>query len=133
MYFYCYDYVLLLLLLCLTTLTEVFPCFFLSCKANARVKPAKDGARPAPFLIFVLFYVLFVYMCTVLLPPGGYPIAVKYIISQQNLYECANCQLAFLCSHVIQEKRNGFSQNCVLGSFTKICGRAPISIKARQL
>jgi len=22
-----------------------------------------------------------VYMCTVLLPPGGYPIAVKYIIS----------------------------------------------------
>jgi hypothetical protein len=23
------------------TLTEVFPCFFLSCKANARVKPAK--------------------------------------------------------------------------------------------
>jgi hypothetical protein len=39
--------------------------------------------------IFVLFYVLFcdvlcivcVYMCTVLLPPGGYPIAVKYNIS----------------------------------------------------
>ena len=25
------------------TLTEVFPCFFLSCKANARVKPAKMG------------------------------------------------------------------------------------------
>jgi hypothetical protein len=31
------------------TLTEVFPCFFLSCKANAKVKPAKDGARPALF------------------------------------------------------------------------------------
>ena len=40
--------------------------------------------------IFVLFYVLFVlwrslyclcvYMCTELLPPGGYPTAVKYII-----------------------------------------------------
>jgi len=71
----------------------------------------KDGARPAIFLIFVLFYVFFVlfyvffvlfyvflccstyclfcvvicivcvYMCTVLLPPCGYPIAVKYIIS----------------------------------------------------
>jgi hypothetical protein len=27
----------------MTTLTEVFPCFFLSCKANARVKPAKTG------------------------------------------------------------------------------------------
>jgi len=25
------------------TLTEVFPCLFLSCKANARVKPAKTG------------------------------------------------------------------------------------------
>jgi len=27
----------------MTTLTEVFPCFFPSCKANARVKPAKTG------------------------------------------------------------------------------------------
>jgi hypothetical protein len=28
------------------TLTEVFPCFFLSCKANARVKPSKMGHGP---------------------------------------------------------------------------------------
>jgi hypothetical protein len=28
-----------------------------------------------------------VYMCTVLLPPGGYPIAVKYIISYKCLSE----------------------------------------------
>jgi hypothetical protein len=75
-----------------STLTEVFPCFFLSCKANARVYLAKDGARPALFLIselrcsmycfvsIVLFYVLFVCKC-VLLPPGVNPIAVKYIIS----------------------------------------------------
>jgi len=78
--------------------------FFLSCKANSRVKPIKDGARPALFLIFVLFYVFFVfyvflccsmyclfcvvlcivcvlYMFTELLPPGGYAIAVKYIVS----------------------------------------------------
>jgi hypothetical protein len=71
----------------------------------------KDGARPTFFLIFVLFYVLFVlfyvrvflccsmyclfcvflcivcvYMCTVLLPPGGYPIAVKFIISYQLFF-----------------------------------------------
>ena len=32
--------------LCMTTLTEVFPCLFLSCKANARVKPAKTGHDP---------------------------------------------------------------------------------------
>jgi len=30
----------------MTTLTEALPCFFLSCKANARVKPAKTGHGP---------------------------------------------------------------------------------------
>ena len=40
--------------------SEVFPCFFLSCKANARVKPAKTGQGPHTFLISVLFFVLFV-------------------------------------------------------------------------
>jgi len=53
------------------TLTEVFPCFFLSCKANARVKLAKTGHGPhssklvvicAGLLLFV-FYVLFVCKC----------------------------------------------------------------------
>jgi hypothetical protein len=48
---------ILIVCLCMATLTEGFPCFFLSCKANSRVKPRKDGARPAFFLIFVLFYV----------------------------------------------------------------------------
>ena len=42
------------------TLTEVCACFFLSCKANARVKPAKTGHGPHSSKIFVLFYVLFV-------------------------------------------------------------------------
>jgi hypothetical protein len=28
------------------TLTEVFPCFFLSCKANIRVKLTKTGHGP---------------------------------------------------------------------------------------
>jgi hypothetical protein len=39
---------LCILIVCLrmTTLTEVFPCFSLSCKANARVKPAKTGHGP---------------------------------------------------------------------------------------
>jgi len=78
-------YVFLLLWLCilivcsrLTTLTEVFPCFFLSCKANARVKPAKTGhgQHSSKFLscsmyfcviicivCFVSFSVLFVCKC----------------------------------------------------------------------
>ena len=83
---------ILIVRLCMATLTEVFPCFFLSCKANATVKPAKteDSSHSYQFLsfsmyfsvvlcIFVLFYCLFcdvlsivcVYMCTELLPPGG--------------------------------------------------------------
>jgi hypothetical protein len=37
---------LFVLLVSLATLPEVFPCFFLSCKANARVKPAKTGHGP---------------------------------------------------------------------------------------
>jgi len=51
------------------TLTEVFPFFFLSCKANAGVKSAKTGHGPHSskmfmlFQIFVLFCVLFVCKC----------------------------------------------------------------------
>jgi hypothetical protein len=47
------------------TLTEVFPCFFLNSKANARVKPAKMGHGSHCSKIFVLFYVLFVLCCSV--------------------------------------------------------------------
>jgi len=76
----------------------LFPQLYGKCQGKTR----KDGARPALFLIFVLFYVFLccsmyclfcdvlcivcVYTCTVLLPPGGYPIAVKYIINIINYY-----------------------------------------------
>jgi hypothetical protein len=54
------------------TLTEVFPCFFLSFKANAGVKLAKTGHGPhcsklvvicVVLSLFVLFHVLFVCKC----------------------------------------------------------------------
>jgi len=54
------------------TLTEVFPCFFLCCKANARLKLAKTGHGPhssklvvscVVLLLFVLYYVLFACKC----------------------------------------------------------------------
>ena len=53
------------------TLTEVFPCFFLSCKANARIKPTKTEHGPHSSKMFVLFYVLFFfcsvyYLCVIL-------------------------------------------------------------------
>jgi len=84
----------------------LFPQLQGKCQGKIR----KDGARPALFLIFVLFFfvyfvsfyvflccsmyclfcvvlcIVFVHMCTVLLPPGGYPIAVKYIISYRIIY-----------------------------------------------
>jgi len=75
------------------TLTEVFPYFFLSCKANTGVKLAKTGHRPHSStlvficvvrLLFVFFYIFFV--CKCVLPPGDNPIAVNmYIILLSNI------------------------------------------------
>ena len=49
----------------MTTLTEVFPCFFLSCKANARVKPAKTGHGPhsSQLLCCCMYFLCSVYFC----------------------------------------------------------------------
>ena len=52
-------------------LTEIFPCFYHSCKANPRVKPSKTGHGPHSsnfcvvlcILCFVSFCVLFVCKC----------------------------------------------------------------------
>jgi hypothetical protein len=64
---------ILILCLCMATFTEVLPCFFLSCKANARINYAKTRHSPhsSKFLCcsmcFVLLYVhvLFVLCCSV--------------------------------------------------------------------
>jgi O-antigen ligase len=78
------------------TLTEVFPCFFLSCKANAKVKLAKKGHGPhsstlvcicVVWLLFVLFYVLFV--CKCILPPGDNPTAVNKYIKRIDTSTCS--------------------------------------------
>ena len=74
-----------------------FSVLFPQLLGKCQGKTCKDGARPALFLVVVLFYVFLccsmyclfcdvpcivcVYMCTEQMPPGGYPIAVKYIIS----------------------------------------------------
>ena len=51
----------------LLTLTEVFPCFFLSCKANARVKLAKTGhgthSSKLVVICVVLLFVFYCYLC----------------------------------------------------------------------
>ena len=69
----------------------VFPCFFLSCKANARVKLAKTGHGPHSSTLVVIcvvrllfvFYVLFV--CKCVLPPGDNPVAVNKRITYISL------------------------------------------------
>jgi len=74
-YFYCYVYVFLLL--CMfsfhranwhssATLTEVFPCFFLSCKANARVQLAETGHGLHSSQLIVNCIALCVVTCVVL-------------------------------------------------------------------
>ena len=66
MYFYCCLCILIVVYVFLdtATLTEVFPCFFLGCKANARVIQAKTGHGPHASKIVVFFYVLFVLYCS---------------------------------------------------------------------
>jgi hypothetical protein len=65
MYSYCssmYSYCCLCLLIVVyvfldaATRTEVLMCFFLGCKANARVKLAKTGHGPHSSKIVVLFF-----------------------------------------------------------------------------
>jgi hypothetical protein len=91
MYYYCYVYVFLLLCLCIlnimyalfcifsfhranwhssATLPDVFPCFFLNCKANARVKLAKTGhglhsSQLVHFVVLCIVCVDFVVLCIV--------------------------------------------------------------------
>jgi len=78
MYSYCYLCIVIVNLcyscLCVVcvfldtaTLTEVFPCFFLSCKANARVNLAKTGHGPhSPKWLCWSMYCLFcVVLCIV--------------------------------------------------------------------
>ena len=60
------DYVYTTLTEVYLTLTEGFPCFFLSCKANARVKFVKTGHGPhssklVVICVVLLLYALFVY------------------------------------------------------------------------
>jgi len=48
------------------TLTEVFPCFFLCCKANARVHLAKTGHGPHSHKLLCCLCILIVSLCTLI-------------------------------------------------------------------
>jgi hypothetical protein len=114
------------------TLTEVLPCFFLSCKANARVKLTKMGHGPHSStlvcicvvrLLFLLFYVLFV--CKCVLPPDDNPIAVnKYIISYH-----------IILYHIIKDEADAFVENRFRKRWTISLGatRRPLSTCRRYV
>ena len=53
-----------LICLCMTTLTEVFPCIFLGCKAIARVKTAKTGHGSHSSNSVVICVVLLLFGCS---------------------------------------------------------------------
>jgi len=75
---------------------QVFPCFFLSCKPNARVKTAKRGHGPhsSKFLccshvFFVLFYVFFVlFSCIFCVVLCIFCVVLMYFLC---------CSMYFLC------------------------------------
>ena len=87
-----------------TTLTEVFPCFFLSCKANARVTLAKTGHGPHSSKLVVIcvvlsLFVLFCCYCFVLL---------LFVLFCLYLY----CSMYCLCVNVYCTTATGCLPNC---------------------
>ena len=113
-YAYCYLCILIVSLcyrcLCVVyvfldaaTLNEVFPCFFLSCKANARVNLAKTGHGPhshkllcsSMYICFVSFCVFFVCKCV-----------LYYYHRVTTQLQLINISYHTMGHHVLQEKTN---------------------------
>ena len=97
---WCLGYVLTLNEVFLN-LTEVFPCFFLSCMANTRIKLAKTGHGPHSStlvvvcvvrLLFVLFYVLCV---------NVYCHRVTTQLQLINIYQIISCIIYHIIYHNI--------------------------------
>jgi hypothetical protein len=103
MYSYC---------LCMATLTEVCPCFFLSCKANARLKPAKTGHGPhsSKFLCCSIYFLCSVCFCVVL--------CIVCFVSFSVLFVCI-CVL-YDCHRVATQLQLNISYHIETGRTTKL-------------
>jgi hypothetical protein len=84
---------ILIVCLCMATLTGFFRAFSSAVRQMPGWNPQRRStARTLPnfcvvlCIYFVILCIACVYMCTILLPPGGYPIAVKYIIFPIIIY-----------------------------------------------
>jgi hypothetical protein len=72
-------------------LTEGFPCFFLSCKANARVKLAKTGHGPHSSTLVVTVYISHCYIAAsfVIVPRGfAYFTRIDCTLLTCDIYVC---------------------------------------------
>jgi hypothetical protein len=124
MYSYCssmYSYRCLCILIVVyvfldvATLTEVFPCFFLGCKANARVYQAKTGNGPHSnccvvlcIVSFVSFYVVFVCKC------------VLYFCHRVFVCKC----VLYFCHRVTTQLQLTNIYHIIFGT-TTLCGFSP--------
>jgi hypothetical protein len=80
------------------TLTEVHPCFFLSCKANARVKLAKTGHGPHSSTLVVICVVL----CIICLCVNVYCHRVTTQLQLINIYHIIPYHISYrIVSHII--------------------------------
>ena len=100
-----------------TTLTEVFPCFFLSCKANARVKLAKTGHGPHSSKLVVNCVVLSFVCSSVVIVLCCYSCCSMYCLCV--LYHChrvlTQLQLTNISISISKSKYlNLFKWNCLL-------------------
>jgi magnesium-transporting ATPase (P-type) len=93
----------------MATLTEVFPCFSLNCKENARAKPAKTGHGPHSFRFVVLFVIRIVLLLIVLF--------YVFFVCKCVLYHChrASTQLQFnkYIDIKIIALKDAFQGNCL--------------------
>jgi len=73
------------------TLTEVIPCFFVSCKANLRVKPAKMGTTSTlPKCLCCSVYCVFVCKCV-----------LCYCHRGATQLQLTNISISFIIYHII--------------------------------
>ena len=100
---------ILIVCLYMTTLTEVFPCFFLSCKANVRIKPAKTGHDPhsSKFLYCSMYFLCCsMYFCVVLCIACLVAFSVLFVcICVLNYYHRVATQLQLNISYRIKLTR----------------------------
>ena len=83
-----------------TTLTEGFPCFFLSCKANARVYLAKKGQGPHSSKLIVIVLLRRYLYCYVVIVLYCCYLCCSVIIVLFCYYLCCSVVIVLFCRYL---------------------------------